>query len=67
MERLFDLGIKIANITFGKEGQWLSDGKTIIKTQPPKVFAADTTRAGDATISGIIYGILEGKSLMENC
>jgi sugar/nucleoside kinase (ribokinase family) len=65
MEKLFDLGIKIVNVTFGKEGQWLSDGKTIIKTKPPKVFAADTTGAGDATISGIIYGLLEGKSLVE--
>lgn len=65
MDRLFDLGIKLVNVTLGKEGQWLSDGKIIIKTKPPKVFAVDTTGAGDATISGIIYGILEGKSLME--
>lgn len=65
MKKLFDLGLKIVNITFGKEGQWLSDGTTIIKTKPPKVFVEDTTGAGDATMSGIIYGLLENRSLQE--
>jgi len=65
MKMLFDWGLKIVNITFGKEGQWLSDGKIIIKTKPPKVFVEDTTGAGDATMSGIIYGVLENRSLQE--
>jgi len=65
MKKLFDWGLKLVNITFGKEGQWLSDGKTIIKTKPPKVFVEDTTGAGDATMSGLIYGILESKTLQE--
>lgn len=65
MKKLFDWGLKIVNVTFGKEGQWLSDGKIIIKTKPPKVFVEDTTGAGDATISGIIYGILKNKPLQD--
>ncbi|MHA1728572.1 MAG: carbohydrate kinase family protein [Promethearchaeota archaeon] len=65
MQKLFDLGLKIVNVTFGKEGQWLSDGETLVKTNPLKVFPKDTTGAGDATMSGIIYGILQGKSLEE--
>ncbi len=65
MKKLFDFGLKIVNITFGKEGQWLSDGKIIVKTKPPKVFVEDTTGAGDATMSGLIYGLLEKKSLQE--
>ena len=65
MKKLFDWGLKIVNITFGKEGQWLSDGKIIIKTKPPKVFVEDTTGAGDATMSGIIYGFLENRTLQE--
>ena len=65
MKVLFSWGLKYVNLTFGKGGQWLSDGKTIVKTSPPKTFLADTTGAGDATMSGIIYGILKGKSLQE--
>ncbi len=63
MRALFDWGAKIVNITFGKNGQWLSDGVKIVKTIPPKVFLQDTTGAGDATMSGILYGILKKKSL----
>lgn len=65
MQKLFDWGLRIVNITLGKEGQWLSDGKVMIKTQPPKTFLEDTTGAGDATMSGLIYGILHQKSLQE--
>jgi fructokinase len=65
MKILFNWGLKIVNVTFGKEGQWLSDGKTIIKTKPPKVFVEDTTGAGDATMSGIIYGLLENRTLQD--
>jgi sugar/nucleoside kinase (ribokinase family) len=57
--------LKIVNITFGKGGQWISDSKTIVKTTPPKTFLADTTGAGDATMSGLIYGIIRNKSLQE--
>ena len=65
MAKLFEWGIKIVNLTLGKKGQWISDGKTLIKTQPPKIHVMDTTGAGDATMSGIIYGFLENKSLHE--
>ena len=65
MKKLFDWGLKIVNITFGKDGQWISDGDKIIKTTPPKVFLKDTTGAGDATMSGVLYGILEKRSLKE--
>ncbi|MBD3353024.1 MAG: hypothetical protein GF364_16205 [Candidatus Lokiarchaeota archaeon] len=65
MNTLFDWGLKEVNVTFGKEGQWISDGKDLIKTKPPKVFPRDTTGAGDATMAGIIYGTLRNKSLHE--
>ena len=63
MAQLFDWGIKIVNLTLGKKGQWISDGKTLIKTKPPKIHVMDTTGAGDATMSGVIHGYLENKSL----
>lgn len=65
MAKLFEWGIKIVNLTLGKKGQWISDGKTLIKTKPPKIHVIDTTGAGDATMGGVIYGFLEGKSLHE--
>lgn len=62
---LFNWGLKVVNITFGKDGQWISDGSQLVKTLPPKVLMQDTTGAGDATMSGVIYGTLEGLSLHE--
>ncbi len=63
MKKLFDWGLKIVNLTFGKDGQWICDGKTLVKTKPPKIHVCDTTGAGDATMSGVIYGYLKNKSL----
>ncbi|MCF2139784.1 MAG: carbohydrate kinase family protein [Candidatus Lokiarchaeota archaeon] len=65
MKQLFDWGLKWVNLTLGKNGQWLSDGKTLVKTQPPTIHVMDTTGAGDATMSGVIYGYLNNKSLHE--
>lgn len=66
MKKMFKWGLKIVNITMGKKGAWLSDGKSLIKTKPAKIHVMDTTGAGDATMSGIIYGYLENKSLHES-
>ena len=63
MQQLFKWGLKIVNITLGKDGQLLSDGQTLIKTTPPRIHVMDTTGAGDATMSGLIYGVLNEISL----
>jgi sugar/nucleoside kinase (ribokinase family) len=62
IQMLFDWGLSYVNVTFGKEGQWLAGKKEhkVVKTKPPKVVVNDTTGAGDATMSGIIYGVLKG-------
>lgn len=65
MRVLFSWGLKIVNLTLGKNGQWICDGKTLVKTQPPKIHVSDTTGAGDATMSGVIYGFLNNKSIHE--
>ncbi len=65
MKKLFEWGLKLVNLTLGKNGQWICDGKTIVKTKPPKIHVSDTTGAGDATMSGVIYGYLQNKSLHE--
>lgn len=65
IKKLFSWGLKVVNITMGPLGAWLSDGKILVKTTPPKIHVMDTTGAGDATMSGLIYGYLENKSLHE--
>ncbi len=66
MKQVFSWGVKIINVTMGKTGQWISDGKTLVKTEPPKIVVNDTTGAGDATFAGIIYGFLQKKGLQES-
>ena len=65
MKELLNWGVKYVNCTMGKEGQWVTDGKRLVKTKPPKIVVMDTTGAGDATMSGVIYGVLENKSMEE--
>jgi len=65
MEEVLSWGLKYVNVTFGKNGQWIYDGKKIIKTYPPEIVPMDTTGAGDATMSGIIYGYLNNLTLEE--
>lgn len=64
MQILLDWGLKLVNVTMGKEGAWLTtkDSNKLIKTSPPKVIVSDTTGAGDATMAGVIYCFLEGKT-----
>jgi sugar/nucleoside kinase (ribokinase family) len=64
---LLGWGLKFVNVTFGKDGQWLASAKEkrIVKTKPPVVHVNDTTGAGDATMSGIIYGVLNNVSMEE--
>jgi fructokinase len=66
MKVLISWGLKWVNVTMGKDGQWITDGKTLVKTTPPKVLPKDTTGAGDATMAGILYGYLKKLSLQES-
>jgi len=64
MQILLDWGLKLVNVTMGKDGAWMTtkDSNKLIKTSPPKVIVSDTTGAGDATMAGIVYGYLMGKT-----
>ncbi len=66
IKKLKEWGLRTVNVTLGKEGQWIYDGTTLVKTKPPKIHVSDTTGAGDATMSGIIYGVLNKLSLHES-
>ncbi len=63
MQILIDWGMEVVNVTMGKEGQWITNGKKLVKTAPPTIHVKDTTGAGDATMSGLIYGKIRDLSL----
>eukprot|EP01105_Mastigella_eilhardi_P007037 TRINITY_DN18506_c0_g1_i1.p1 TRINITY_DN18506_c0_g1~~TRINITY_DN18506_c0_g1_i1.p1 ORF type:complete len:381 (+),score=93.57 TRINITY_DN18506_c0_g1_i1:56-1144(+) len=56
-------GVEIVQITLGKEGAWLyhAVAKKVVRTSPPTVTVVDTTGAGDASLSGLIYGVLTSR------
>lgn len=63
VEKVHAMGVKIVSITLGSKGSLLSDGKKVVETGIYKVEAADTTGAGDAFASGVIYGYMTGHDL----
>jgi pseudouridine kinase len=59
-------GLRNAVIHAGAEGAFVSDGSNIehVEAQPP-VRIVDVTGAGDASVAGLVFGLLEGLSLPE--
>ncbi len=62
---LLDMGVKIVVIKMGKDGCFVTDGKTAEYVPAFKVPVVDTTGAGDTFIAGFIMGYVHGKSLRE--
>ena len=60
-----DMGPKIVACTLGNKGSLLSDGKEIVSANIFEVDVKDTTGAGDAFASGLIWSFLQGKTLKE--
>ncbi|OLS14737.1 MAG: PfkB domain-containing protein, partial [Promethearchaeota archaeon CR_4] len=56
-------GVKLVSVTLGSKGSILSDGKKVVETGVYKTEVADTTGAGDAFASGVIFGYLKGYDL----
>lgn len=65
IRELLALGVKVAVITDGKDGAYVSDGEKIIFAEALEKKAADTTGAGDAFSSGFLAAHIKGKSLEE--
>jgi ribokinase len=53
------------SITAGGEGSWTWDGETLRHLPAVRVPVAGTAGAGDAHLSGIIAGLVEGMTLAE--
>ncbi|MHA1784886.1 MAG: carbohydrate kinase family protein [Candidatus Helarchaeota archaeon] len=65
IEAALEMGPKIVACTNGKEGSFISDGEVLIRADTYQVDVKDTTGAGDAFFSGLIYGIIYKMKLKE--
>ncbi len=50
-----EAGVKLISITDGEKGSIISDGKTVVNSSVFEIVAEDTTGAGDAFLSGILF------------
>ena len=62
-QRLRDRGAQNVIITLGPQGMMLNADGTICVLEAPRVDVFDTTGAGDAMISGVLYGLIRGEPL----
>jgi pseudouridine kinase len=63
---LHDKGLRNATIHAGPEGAFCSDGKEISHVAAiPSGPVVDVTGAGDGAVAGLVYGLLQGKSLVD--
>jgi ribokinase len=58
-------GVKIVAVKLGSDGCYVTDGHEQHLIEPFKVDVVDTTGAGDAFCAGFLYGLVNGKSLLE--
>jgi ribokinase len=62
---LLGRGVKIVAVKLGGNGCYVTDGHEHHLIEPFKVDVVDTTGAGDAFCAGFLYGLVNGKSLLE--
>lgn len=65
--KLFLLGVKNVVITLGSEGVYVASTIKEGFIPSPKVDVVDTTGAGDAFVSGIIYGLYNENDIFTAC
>lgn len=58
-------GVRIVAVKLGGKGCYVTDGKRNCVIDSFKVKAVDTTGAGDAFNAGFLYGLINGKSLLD--
>ncbi len=64
-EVMLGRGVKIVAVKLGGDGCYVTDGREQHLIEPFKVDVVDTTGAGDAFCAGFLYGLVNGKSLLE--
>jgi len=58
-------GVKIVAVKLGGDGCYVTDGRERQLIDPFEVDVVDTTGAGDAFCAGFLYGLVNGKSLLD--
>ncbi|MCR5185170.1 MAG: ribokinase, partial [Bacilli bacterium] len=58
-------GIKNVIVTLGDKGSLLVNKDEVIKVEPHKVDAVDTTAAGDSYLGAFVTALSEGKNVKE--
>lgn len=64
-EKLIKNGCRIAVVTLGEKGCYITDGEKRIYVDAFEVEVLDTTGAGDAFCAGFLYGLSQGRELIE--
>ena len=63
--KLLDKGAKNVIVTLGEKGSILVNRKEMIEVKPHKVFAVDTTAAGDSYLGALVNKLSEGSDIKE--
>jgi pseudouridine kinase len=66
LAELHRMGLHKAVLHAGRDGAYVSEGQGVhhVPAQPPAVIR-DVTGAGDAAVAGLVFGLLQGESLLE--
>jgi ribokinase len=64
-QNLIEMGCKIAVVTLGEKGCYISDGSRKVHVEAFEVDVLDTTGAGDAFCAGFLYGLSMEKEMTE--
>ncbi|GAB4312672.1 MAG: carbohydrate kinase family protein [Promethearchaeota archaeon] len=65
LEKVLGMGPKIVCVTLGSRGSVVTDGEIMVETGTFPIQIMDTTGAGDAFASGILFGYLKGLPLVD--
>ncbi|MFN2290610.1 MAG: 1-phosphofructokinase [Anaerolineae bacterium] len=64
-QALLGLGVECIVVSMGKQGAIFVEGDQVIVSRPPGVTVKSTVGAGDAMVSGMVAGKVQGSSLTE--
>lgn len=65
-KKLLNKGSKNVIVTLGEKGSLLVNDKEVIKVDPHKVDAVDTTSAGDSFLGAFVTALAEGHSIVDS-
>ena len=64
-EKIRSLGAAVVVISLGEQGAILDNGEVSVLAEPPTIQEHNPIGAGDALVAGLVWGLNQGKSLIE--